>query len=373
MSMLSQLLESGKDSEIEPSIALQVIQAFGRNPEYGGPIQSAKGLLEEFRLNGWQASVLSSYRRTARSIEYCPPFNTQEFGIPVYYLGNIGGFRWTRVELFGWAVAYRLIKRANLVVVHGFRGWTGTVVSIICRVLGKRCWMFSHGMVTRRFRSMTIKWIFDRICGDWLLSLYEKILVTSESECLELANAGVDRRRVAIIRPVSGLQEPIDLAHVDFKAENGLESDIRMLLTVGRVVPIKNIEAGICSLAGLPDCFHFVIVGPIEDRSYHHQLVELSRRLRVEARVHFVGAVFGPLKWSAIDQADCCLLLSHYENFGHFASEVRERSKSLVISKHCGYAETVKCNADDIQVVDPSDELAVVNAVRTIVAAGEPI
>ena len=83
--------------------------------------------------------------------------------------------------------------------------------------------------------------------------------------------------------------------------------DKKIILTIGRLTPEKNIEMGIKTMKHLPENFVYLIVG---EGFYRNHLERLVRRYGVEDRVFFLGYIPHQRIWSVYKLADIFWLLS---------------------------------------------------------------
>lgn len=130
------------------------------------------------------------------------------------------------------------------------------------------------------------------------------------------------------------------------RAQLGIPQDERILLFVGRVEPLKGIDILLGAAQQLEqDSDARVLVvggdGSSEEGEIAH-LRRLARRLGIDERVTFLGAVEHerlPYYYSA---ADVCVVPSFYESFGLVALEAMACGTPVVASRVGGLAGTVR-------------------------------
>lgn len=161
----------------------------------------------------------------------------------------------------------------------------------------------------------------------------------------------------------------------------GLPADGTLLLTVGRIQPLKGIDVAVRALAELARLgqtdpgapYRLVIVGgpsgPHGEKEYErlHRLVD---DLSVAGQVTMVPPQPHELLSSFYRAADVCLVPSRSESFGLVALEAAACGTPVVASAVGGLSTLVDDGRTGF-LVDPSDPAAVARRVRRIV--GEPL
>jgi glycosyltransferase involved in cell wall biosynthesis len=160
-------------------------------------------------------------------------------------------------------------------------------------------------------RSAFRKKIFWHLLQRRALASADCFHATAESEFLDI-------RRMGFPQPVCILPNGVDIP-----PEASTPRPVRRrLLFLGRIHPVKGVDVLLQSWARLearfPD-WDLHILGP--DNGGHLAAMQtLSARLNLE-RVQFGGAVFGPAKLRAYQEASLYVLPSHSENFGMTVAE----------------------------------------------------
>ena len=151
-----------------------------------------------------------------------------------------------------------------------------------------------------------------------------------------LYGAAVDRVRVIPAGVDTELFRPIDKA----KAREALEiEESKVVLSVGRIEPLKGLDILITALATLedPGDTRLLIVGgePVRD-SYVQWLMSLADKLGLEDSVTFTGAVPQTELPKYYGAADIFVLSSYYETFGLVALEAMACGLPVVASRFGG-------------------------------------
>ena len=192
---------------------------------------------------------------------------------------------------------------------------------------------------------------------------------------------GADPARISVVAP--GVDHAFFGPGFRLQARRalGLPPDGTVLLTVGRIQPLKGIDVAVRSLAAL--CadgeeargapFRLVVVGgpsgPHGDEE-HARLLRLVRELGVERHVALVPPQPHELLSTYYRAADVCLVPSRSESFGLVALEAAACGTPVVASAVGGLTTLVDDGRTGF-LVEPSDPEAFARRVRHI--AAEPL
>lgn len=160
------------------------------------------------------------------------------------------------------------------------------------------------------------------------------------SRCLHATSLSefADIRRLGITKPVAIIPNGVDLPNIALSGDVRL-SPARTLLYLGRLHPIKGLEALIAAWSEVEDEFpdwSLRIVGPGEPM-HVRQLDNLISRLGVR-RASREGAVSGEMKWRLFTEADLFVLPSYSENFGITVSESLACRRPVIVTKAAPWA-----------------------------------
>lgn len=183
-------------------------------------------------------------------------------------------------------------------------------------------------------------------------------------------NYGADQERIRVVPCGVDLKRfhPVDAAAA--RASLGLAADERLLLCVGRMEPLKGMDALIRAAALLREqgrpwagALRVLLVGgdgegrPQEWNTEQRRLDALRHELGVADRVSFLGAQPQELLPAYFSAADVVAVPSHYESFGMVALEAMAAGANVVASSAGGLALTVEDGRSGL-LFPPDDHVA---------------
>ena len=142
-----------------------------------------------------------------------------------------------------------------------------------------------------------------------------------------------------------------------------LDPERPLLLSVGRLQPLKDQELAIRILAALGDrSQQLVIVGDASDAAYRQRLTQTAEDLGVQNDVRFVGALDRQSLADLFAAAYCTLVTSHSETFGLVALESAASGTPVVAYRVGGLSESVRDGQSGILTDsrDPRDWASVI-------------
>jgi glycosyltransferase involved in cell wall biosynthesis len=272
--------------------------------------------------------------------------------------------------------AEELVRRADLVVVHGLYRYYSQWARTLARRSRTPYWVVPHGALDpyvftyRRWQKEP--WM--HLVGKRLMQDAVRVIFSSSRELAKAARR-IDTANAALVPwPVEGLRaQDAGPVRLRLRRRLGISDDARVLLFLGRLHPAKRpletIEA--LAAAATPEV-HLLVVGP--------DSAELSRqhcRRHADAvgarNIHLLGPVFGVEKWSCFAAADALINLSHKENFGYTVAEALSSGLPVVVSPgndlgpevrsvRCGWVLTTDTVAEAASILRrfaeiPRDEL----------------
>ncbi len=124
-------------------------------------------------------------------------------------------------------------------------------------------------------------------------------------------------------------------------------SDSRIVLFLGRITPVKRIDALIRAWAAGPakqGNWMLVIAGP-DWRGHQAEMARLAESCGVASRVLFTGEVLGPVKSALLGSADLYVLPSECENFAITVAEALASECPVIVTQGTPWqqVETERC------------------------------
>lgn len=317
---------------------LFVTGAYYPELQFGGPPQKIHALALGMMGRGHQVRVvtLHSARRESRSASI--------EGVPVRYLPWAGKGSW-KVPLAP-RVLWRAVEWAD--VVHCF-GLYNLLCPLAALAAGKSSVPYllePLGMYVPRARSRRAKGAYNALVTSWVARHAARVVATSPAEAGELARLAPGSKLV-MRRNGIDLSQFEDLPGGDaFRNRFGIERAERIVLYIGRISPVKNLEQLIQAFREAEmGCTQLVLVGPALEPDYAAKLRKLVRGLHLERTVLFAGPLYGREKLEALAAADLFVLPSLAESFGNAAAEAVAARVPVLVTEGCGIAPLVHLRA----------------------------
>ncbi|NTU80928.1 MAG: glycosyltransferase family 1 protein [Chloroflexales bacterium] len=191
-------------------------------------------------------------------------------------------------------------------------------------------------------------------------------------------NYGADAERIRVVPCGVDLRRFQPRPQAEARAQLGLPADERLLVCVGRMEPLKGMDALVRALALLRQSERpwarrlrvLLIGGDVEGRPQHwngeqRRLDALRRELGVADQVSFLGAQPQDLLPAHFAAADVVAVPSHYESFGMVAIEALATGAAVVASNAGGLALTIEDGRSGL-LFPPDDHAALAAQIAQI-------
>lgn len=313
---------------------LQVSSFYYPELKFGGPPLKIHALSKGLRQHGHEVSVLTFFSEdAARTGE------TDYDGVSVRYLPWAGtGLRqWPRDR----AAIARAVQMADVVHVHGLYNLLGPLALVAARRAGKPCVLEPLGMFTPRGRNQWVKRLYHRAFTHRMARQARVVIATSPQEFKELEPLGQPPKLV-LRRNGIDVETFAKLPSADiFRRKLGIPADRRVVLFLGRLSPVKNLEQFIEAFARVRLAnTTLALVGPAEP-DYEARLRALAQRLGIAGDVAFAGALYDEEKLSALAAADLFVMPSLIESYGNAVAEAVAAGRPVLLTDTCGIAPAI--------------------------------
>lgn len=318
---------------------------------HGGPTTAVIEMMEALNAMGFSNAVALSDddgRRRRLSAD-APERQIKDR----FYFPKQSDFYTYTPAMAGWLNTH--VTNFDLVHIHGLFSHVNILAGRACRRHNIPYLITPHGMANRygmrhkRLRKM----ISFRLFEQRLLNQAHMIHLTSLDEARDFADLNISTATRIIPLAVRSVSGNTTATKADAKSRQKDKSRPYQILFMGRLHPIKNIEAVIAALAQ-PDMsdYHLHICGEGAPK-YVNQLKAYAEQLGVAEQVTWRGFISGSEKVRLFTKSDIFVLPSFSESFGISAIEALSAGLPLVLSRHVANAETL-ANAGLAKVTDTS-------------------
>ncbi|MHB8589526.1 MAG: glycosyltransferase [Candidatus Dormibacteraceae bacterium] len=315
--------------------------------EFGGPVVKARGLATALRTIGHPVTVVG--------VGSAPDSE----GLP-----QLIRFHGTPVPARLRPLA-RSIRTAEIVHILGYRDPVGTAAALMAHRAGLPYLLEPAGMHRRRFRSVALKAVFDRLVGERLIRGAAVLVGTSNLEVTELEKAGVPPERIRL-RP-NGIETEGLLPLPErgaLRRKLNFPPDAPVVLSLARITAKKGLLDFARALAALSGVWG-IVAGPDEGDGTLDRLLSERARLGLSERLAVLPeGLWGRDRAQAFADADAFCLPSASENFGNAAVEAAAAGLPVVISDACGAAEWLE--RDAMRIVPYANVESLTQALRDV-------
>ena len=230
---------------------------------------------------------------------------------------------------------YRNKKKYDLFIVHEL--WR--FYTLLARIILNNYFVFIHGQLDPFFKKNLFKLIKKKIYWYLIekknLIKANSILLTTELEKKLIENTYVNTNGIkknvikyGIIKKNLNKKKISGLFYKKFK---NLRNK-KFYLFLGRFHEKKGCEILVKSIFKIKENFSDIILmaGPLTNSNYEKKLFYLINKYKLKDKFIFVDALYGELKWAAIQESKAMVLPSHGENFGVSLIESLSFSKPVL-------------------------------------------
>lgn len=234
------------------------------------------------------------------------------------------------------------VRRADIVHCYGLYDLLVPAAAYLARKIGKPYLLEPLGMYVPRARHQRSKQLYHRLFTSWMARQAARVVATSPIEAEELASL-VEPGRLVTRRNGINLDAYRTLPDAEaFRACYNIRAGERVVLYVGRISPIKNLEQLVRGfrVAALERA-RLVLVGPMLEPEYRTKLRNVIDKLGLTDEVVLTGPLYGEEKLAALASAELFVLPSVYESFGNAAAEAVAAGIPVLLTEGCGISPLI--------------------------------
>jgi glycosyltransferase involved in cell wall biosynthesis len=283
-------------------------------------------------------------------------------GVKVRYVPWIGKGTW-QLPITPLAL-WDAVRWADVVHLFGLYNLLCPLAASFARRMKVPYLLEPLGMYVPRARNIRAKRVYHRIFTERMAYGAARVIATSPAEEKELAGLA-GKERIVLRR------NGIDLAPFEempngavFRDRYNLAPGERVVLYIGRISPIKNLEQLVTAFhQASPRQTRLVLAGPALEPDYDARVKALIGRLGLGGKVLMPGPVYGREKLEALATADLFVLPSISESFGNAAAEAVAAGVPVLLTEGCGIAPLIHSRAG---LAVPLNTQAIANGISTM-------
>lgn len=291
---------------------LQVIPAYPPAEGYGGAPAVCREISTELANRGHNVTVYTTTVND-RDSTFESSYEHRD-GVDVYRFNIHSNWLASRTSIF-FPSGFRKHIRQNIdnfdiAHIHDYRTLLTIHTVRAARKTDTQVVFQPHGAFIRTHRLVKLKWIFDRLIGQELLSHIDCSLALnrSQAEAIKSVYGQIETRIVP-----NGVPAIPDKEYQtgEFRSTYNIDEGQELVLYLGRLHGSKRIDLVIRAFDQIDnDNATFIIVGP--DDGERDKLENLVSDLGLTDRVQFTGHVSEDIKWQAFIDADLMVTPAFY-------------------------------------------------------------
>lgn len=328
---------------------LQVIPFFVPAWGFGGPVRVCYDISTNLVRDGHEVTVLTTdtYDQTTR-IE---KMEEKIAGISVFRFRNISNYLAKNFNLYsprGFKNFFSSnVKEYDAVHLHAFFTYQNVVASRVCikEKIPYVLHLHESPLPKKILGKVAIKKVFNFLFGNRILEGASSIFVLTSAEHDELAAEYPNLKNKLEIIPngivIENKKKNIEKSPI--RKKYGFVPEDRIFLSLSRLAKIKRIDLIINAFFELQKDDRnakLLIVGPDQNNTLF-DLKNLSKNLKIQNKVIFMGPVEGDEKNDIYDLSDVYVLMSDYESFSMTCLEALEHNLPICLSQNVGVAKDI--------------------------------
>ena len=268
------------------------------------------------------------------------PFFEEKEGIKIYRFPV--SFRLGENALW-WNYEGKLLEiKPDVVHAHVFRHPHSTSAPALARRIGAKVFLTTHApFVEHELRSPLLNLavsIYDAMLAEKVLNSYDRVIAIAKWEIPELKALGCRKEKIAYIP--NGIPEEFTKSKYKFRDKKG-----KVILFLGRIAPIKNIELLLSAFKSVINRGHDVrlrLIGQME-KEYGVKILGMIKNLKLEKQVDIPGPIYDlKRKIQALEEADIFVLPSKREASPQARIEAMALGKIVLSSNTAGGCEFIQ-------------------------------
>jgi glycosyltransferase involved in cell wall biosynthesis len=279
---------------------LQVIPRF--NPSLGGGVDVVYNISKQLALRGHDVTVATT--DYLFDVDYARTI--EDLGVEVIPFRHLFNYCLyiPSPDLKAWCKAH--ISGFDIVHLNGTRSYQNSVVMNHAVKGGIPIVLQAHGSIMRIVERRGIKWLYDQVWGDKLLTNASAFIALSHSEAEAHQRMGVAKEKIHVLPNGVDLEKFKDLPEKgEFREKYSIKADEKVVLYLGRLHKSKGIDLLVEAFADLAlqmENVKLVLVGP--DGGFKGDLLKRIVDRDILDKVQFTGLVSERDKYAAFIDSD---------------------------------------------------------------------